>query len=115
LSTEDVGKSTSSLKEVIYDSFFPKRGGHMEEELEKLELRTIEHMPNIKIVAWACLEQGGIYTGRAVWGPDPFVGKSTIGIIHEGAMPVGDTAIEAVDKAIFEVQKMIKLGVLQHS
>jgi hypothetical protein len=82
---------------------------------KKLGLRTIEYASDIEIVAWAHLEDGGIYSGRAVWGKDPFVGESTLGIIHEGAAPVGKTVNEAVGMAVLKVRKMLKLGVLQNS
>lgn len=82
---------------------------------EKLKLRTIEYASGIKIVAWAQAEAGSTFSGRAVWGKAPFVAESTIGLIREGSMPLENTAEEAVDMAILEVTKLIRLGVMERS
>lgn len=81
---------------------------------EKVGLRTVEPVPGIKIVAWAQRESGGnLFSGRAVWGQNPIVTEHSLGVISEGAMPTASSSDEAVNLAILQVEKLIRLGAVK--
>ncbi|QDJ39305.1 hypothetical protein CBR67_22925 [Bordetella hinzii] len=77
-------------------------------------MRTVEVIPGIKVTAWAQKEgDGSLFSGRAVWGREPTVTDGSLGIIHEGPMPAGSTPNQAIELAVLDVRRMIKLGVLE--
>ena len=81
---------------------------------KQIGMRTVEPIPGIKIVVWAQEEAGGeLYSGRAVWGKDPVVTESSLGVIQDGRMPAAGSSEEAIALAVHDVTRLIRLGILE--